>query len=151
MARQIRLLGEYDQKAVSRANAVHAEEDPTCVVQQQFRDEVDANTIVARYGLATVASMPSRGAMFGDFTGIFDFESAADRVEAARSAFQALPAAARERFGNDVRRFVQEGPSLPEAEWAALAAPPVSEAPPKAAAPAAPPVAPAPAAPADGA
>lgn len=74
--------------------------DPT-LTQQQFKEECDINTIVDRFGLTgempTVVNMPQ----YGDFTGIFDYQSAMNLVVQGREEFMKLPAKMRARFHND--------------------------------------------------
>lgn len=102
---KVRRLRAYDAHAVSLESAVHTGSES--VVQQHLVDEVDINTIVRRFGIT--ASRPSGdvGGVYGDFTGITDFESAVEAVERAQAGFMALPAEVRERFGNDAGRLLE--------------------------------------------
>lgn len=97
------------------SDATGMDTGPESMVQEQFRDEVDINAIVRRYGIATGVPVPSAGAMYGDFTGITDFESAVDLVKNTEGRFMALPAEVREKFLNNpgnLVRFASE--STPE-------------------------------------
>lgn len=71
------------------------------IVQQHFADEQDINTIMRRFGVTGQMPQFLPEGMYGDFTGIEDYESAVARIERADNAFMALPAEVRERFGND--------------------------------------------------
>lgn len=82
------------------------------LVQQQFGEEVDINTIIKRFGL-TGPPVYHEG-VYGDFTGITDFASAAQAVRRAEENFMRLPAAARDRFGNDPGRFFEYANSVTE-------------------------------------
>lgn len=75
--------------------------------QQQFANEVDINTIVRRFGLTREMPSGRIGGVFGDFTGIFDYESAVAAVERAGAGFMALPPDIREKFGNDPGRLIE--------------------------------------------
>jgi len=78
---------------------------PETLVQQQFVHECDVNTIVRRFG---IGSLPARaGGVYGDFTGIVDYESAFAAIESANARFMELPAEARQKFGNDPARFLE--------------------------------------------
>lgn len=92
-------LRGYDEKAVSVGTQVHTGD--RSFVQQHLREEVDVNTIVRRFGVTR--SMPSgpTGGVYGDFTGILDYESAVEAVERAQAGFLALDPEVRERFQND--------------------------------------------------
>lgn len=70
-------------------------------VQQHFKEEVDVNTIVRRFGATgQLPNFMPRG-MYGDFTGVEDYDSAVALIDRADRAFLALPANVRERFHND--------------------------------------------------
>lgn len=104
MSRGIRVPG-YDTARVSRETAT----DFTGVesmTQQQFAEEVDINTIMRRFGLTHVLPANLEAGVYGDFSGITDFESAVATVDRARSGFMALPAEIRDKFSNDPGRLI---------------------------------------------
>lgn len=105
-ARRVRQPRAHDRRAVQNRTAIDTTSQP-CKVQQQFKDEVDVNTIVRRFGVGQIPAGREDG-VYGDFTGIDSFSSAAERVELARRGFMALPAETRERFDNDPGRFLRE-------------------------------------------
>lgn len=74
---------------------------PETMVQQQFRDEVDVNTIVRRFGMTREMPSGLDGGVYGDFTGISDYESAVAAVERAQSGFLTLDPEVRARYEND--------------------------------------------------
>lgn len=114
-------LGSYDHKAVSEETAIDCGDES--LVQQHFKEEVDVNTIVRRFGLTP--ELPAwRTGVYGDFTGISDYESAVQRIEATQNAFMALPATLRDRFKNDPAELVRYAQSHTEEEFDALMAPP---------------------------
>lgn len=76
-------------------------------VQQHFRDEVDINTIVRRFGVAGQLPAFSPEGVYGDFTDIEDYDGAVERIDRADRAFMSLPAEVRERFHNDASELVR--------------------------------------------
>lgn len=74
--------------------------------QQSFKDEVDINTIVRRFGLT--GEMPQNFAMpvSGDFTSAMSFQESMNLVVQAQEAFMTLPAEMRDRFGHDPARLI---------------------------------------------
>lgn len=101
------------------------------LTQQQFKDEVDINTIVRRFGLtqAQVAEFGPQG-VYGDFSGITDFQSALQRVRAAEEGFLALPPELRAEFHNNPGEFVHYVASLSPRDWDAIKEPPPPPPPP---------------------
>lgn len=93
------------------ADKVSLETGLTCkdktLTQQHFKDECDINVIVERFGLTgempQVLNMPT----YGDFTGIFDFQSAMNTVRQAEEAFMTLPANMRARFHNQPHELLE--------------------------------------------
>lgn len=108
----LRAFNSYDADAVSRETGIAIDPEES-VVQQQFADECDINTIVKRFGLT--GELPNGIAMpvSGDFTGVTDFQSAMNLIRKSQEAFFELPAEVRERFSNDPARLMQflEDPS----------------------------------------
>lgn len=94
----------YDSDAVSDETGLKCE-DPT-LAQQQFKDECDINNILERFGVTGELPSGVRQPQYGDFTGVFDYQSALNAVLAADEAFMAMPAQVRARFDNDPAKFV---------------------------------------------
>lgn len=111
-------LRGYDARAHSDATAVEVGSES--LVQQHFADEVDINTIMRRFGATRELPFGPDTGIYGDFTGISDYESAVARVEGARERFMALPATVRERFDNDPGVLIRAANELPEAEFLGL-------------------------------
>lgn len=102
---------------ISKSQFQHAYSDPvrdsdiSCpepsLAQQQFKDEVDINALMARFKVTgqmpVGASVPS----YGDFSGVTDYRTAMDAVNRARDAFMAYPADLRSRFMNDPQKFLE--------------------------------------------
>lgn len=116
---RMRLLRAYDARAVGRATRVCCEGEESRV-QQHLADEVDINTICRRFGLSPVNAPPVEGGVYGDFSGITDFESAVEAVKRAQRSFNALPAEVRDRFKNDPGRFLRETAELDDEELDAV-------------------------------
>lgn len=95
----------YDVDEASNASGLKCEDKSR--TQQHFKEECDINTIVERFGLT--GEVPSGVAvpMQGDFTEVYDFQSAMDVVIGARQAFEQMPANVRKRFGNDPALFME--------------------------------------------
>lgn len=97
----------YDRDAASNETALTTPE-PTRT-QQQFRDEVDINTLVDRFGLTPGAQWPmlERVPLQADFVPTTDYKTAMDTIIAANETFMQLPATQRERFDNDPHKWLE--------------------------------------------
>lgn len=105
--------GELDAKVHS--DAFVSRISSRNIVQQHLKEEVDVNTIVRRYGLTgTMPVLEPATAMYGDFTGIEDLESAMERVDDVRRRFAALPAEVRDLYRNDPRVMARELANVPD-------------------------------------
>lgn len=95
-------------------------------VQQQFRDEVDVNVIVHRFGIGQPVALNTMG-VYADFTGIYDYESALERIKGAQDRFMLLPAEVRSRFANDPGQLISAATTLSAEEFGKLMDPPVAD------------------------
>lgn len=68
--------------------------------------DTDILTVVRRYN-AGDSSVVREVGNFGDFSGCQDFPQLMERVREARERFAALPAALRDRFGNDPAALIK--------------------------------------------
>lgn len=95
----------YDRNQASDDSGLKCE-DPT-LAQQQYAEESDINYIADRYGLT--GEMPEVLAVpqYGDFTGVFDYQTARNAIVAAERAFMSLPAKVRGRFANDPQKLLE--------------------------------------------
>lgn len=101
----VRSAYNYDADVVSRETGMAI--DPSeSVVQQQFAEEVDINTIVKRFGLTGELPNGVNMPVSGDFTGVTDFKTAMDLISQSNAAFAELPAEVRARFGNDPSKVI---------------------------------------------
>lgn len=102
----VRSAYNYDVDAASLESAVdcnreRGDGEPIERTKQSFKEEVDINTIVRRFGLT--GQLPPEVAVpqFGDFENVVDFHTAMLAVRGAQEKFDALPAEMRFRFAND--------------------------------------------------
>lgn len=83
--------------------------------QQSFKSQVDVNNIVKRFAEGGIAPQPPRTAVYADFTGADDLQSAMERVAAAQEAFRRLPVKVRAEVGHspaELLRQVEEPEAL---------------------------------------
>lgn len=135
----IRSQYNYDTDQASRESGLDCKDKS--LAQQHFRDEVDINTIVERFGLTGMLPQVTALPQSGDFTGIFDFQSALNTVRLAQEQFMALPAKMRARFHNNPQEllvFLEDDENRPEAEKLGLVKPVEKPTPPPEPAPKAP-------------
>jgi len=117
----------YDADNVSLETGLAIDEAES-VVQQQFAEECDINTIVKRFGIT--GDLPNGVAMplSGDFSGVTDFQTAMQLIRQAQESFYELPAEVRARFGNnpaEVIAFLDNPANRDEAIKLGLVAKPV--------------------------
>lgn len=74
--------------------------------KQSFKDEVDINTIVKRFGIGHELPPNPKVPEYGDYTNIPDFHTAMNLVATTRENFEELPAAIRAKFDNDPTAYV---------------------------------------------
>lgn len=110
-------LHNYDTRMVSDETATPIVGES--LTQQHFTEEVDINVIVRRFGLTGQLPQAVSAGVYGDFTGISDFDSALETIERTRERFMALPAELRERFDNDPAVLVRYAETMSEQELVA--------------------------------
>lgn len=102
------LRAPYNYDAMKASDESGLVCDPAeSVVQQQFKDECDINTIVERFGISGELPSNIRMPVSGDFTKVGDFQSAMNMVRQAREAFDELPGQVRQRFFDDPQRLIE--------------------------------------------
>lgn len=103
--------------------------------KQSCAHEADINVIVARWLKSGQPPLPTREAVYGDFSNASDYFTATLNVKAATQAFATLPARLRSRFSNNVANLLDYLDENPESDLSELdAAPPAETAAPKSAA-----------------
>lgn len=95
--------------------------------KQSFKEEVDINTIVKRFGLTGQLPENVRVPVSADYVdAVSDYQTAMNIVRSAQEEFMRLPSAVRERFGNDPQKlqmFVEDEKNLDEARKLGIAKP----------------------------
>jgi len=94
----------YDRGAAGDESGLKCED--ASLARQSEAEEADINTIVRRFGLTGQLPQNVRVPSYGDFSDVFDFQSAMNVVTEAREAFLEMPADVRARFHNDPAEFV---------------------------------------------
>lgn len=89
----------YDTFAASNESGLACED--ASLAQQQFKDETDINNILRQFNVTGQLPNAPVSPRYGDFTGISDFKTALDRINATYEEFESLPAELRARFDND--------------------------------------------------
>lgn len=97
--------------------------DPT-LARQEFKDQCDINILFGKYlETGEIPQVMDQGLSYGDFTGIFDYQTAMNAVRAAQESFDQLPAKIKNRFDNDPNKllhFLEEPENREEAEFLQL-------------------------------
>jgi len=101
----IRTPFNYDTNKVS--NATGTDTGPESKTQQQFKDEVDINTIVERFGVTGEMPPPINFPEVQEFEETFDFQTSMNVIRQAQESFMTLPAKARARFDNNPQKFME--------------------------------------------
>lgn len=102
---EVRLQRDADRNAaISLETSVVCTEEED-MTEQQHRDEVDINRMMARYLRTGELPPPREGFTFGDFSQVGTFQEGLQLLRAAQEAFDLLPAAERERHGHNAAVF----------------------------------------------
>lgn len=101
----------YDSDKLSTDTGLHCKDES--LTEQEHLDESDINYIAERFMRTGAAPQVLHMPTYGDFSGIFDFQSAMNVINAAKQEFMSLPAKIRARFNNDPHELVNfiEDPS----------------------------------------
>ncbi len=95
----------YDRDEASNASGLCCE-DPS-LAQQHMKDECDINVIVERFGVTGQLPQSPVSPTYGDFSGVTDYHSALNQINATMDDFMALPAQLRVRFDHDPVKLLQ--------------------------------------------
>lgn len=94
--------------AISNGGRYHMDSFPDGMTRQEFQEECDINTIMARYEQQGVISHVNRAnPMYVDWSSMPDLRGRLDKFRLAGEAFMSLPAAVRKDFDNDPVKFVE--------------------------------------------
>lgn len=102
----LRAPGNYDVDVASDESGLFCDPDEG-VTQQQFAEECDINVIVGRFGLTGELPEVAHAPVSGDFSGVFDYQSALNAVLKAEEGFMEFPGELRARFNNDPQRLME--------------------------------------------
>lgn len=94
----------YDMDKVSDETGLKCE-DPS-LAQQHMKDECDINMIVERFGVTGRIPVTPLEPSYGDFSGVGDYHTALNKINATKEEFMALPAKIRARFSHDPYELV---------------------------------------------
>nr|AVQ10222.1 minor capsid protein [Gokushovirinae environmental samples] len=89
----------YDSDEVSQETGLTCTDES--LTSQQFLQESDINYIAEKFLRTGEAPQVLNLPTAGDFSGIFDFQSAMNTLAQAKNEFMSLPAKIRNRFSND--------------------------------------------------
>lgn len=67
---------------------------------KQYADDTDINSIMRRFGVTGQLQTVDRKAIFGDFTGVSDYQEALNLAMVARDEFERLPPLLRKELDN---------------------------------------------------
>lgn len=93
----------YETERFSCPQGFDPDEDLT---RQEFAEECDVNTIMARYQKTGVMPQGDRQPSYDDYSDVTDYQSALNKIIEAEEAFFDLPSRIRERFKNDPAEYV---------------------------------------------
>lgn len=98
-----------------RVYTINNEESRT---QQQFKDDVDVNNIIAKYKkTGQIMHLNRKAGVYADLSNITDYATMVNQTFEAQKAFMTLPAEIRRRFDNDPGKlvaFLQDPKNLEE-------------------------------------
>ena len=95
----------YDMDLASDKAGLTCED--ASLTQQQFKEESDINTIVARFMKSGVLPTSTNMPQYVDYEGVFDFQSAMNVIRSADENFMRMDAKVRARFNNSPQEFLE--------------------------------------------
>lgn len=99
---------EYNiEDPIAHSNASGLECKDKSLAQQQFKDQCDINVLFARYLETGEIPQVIDGLNYGNFEGIYDFQTAMNAVRTAEGLFSQLPARIKNRFDNDPQKLLE--------------------------------------------
>jgi len=86
--------------------------------KKSFKEAVDINKIMMKFTTyGTIPFQRSGNGLYGDFTGVEEYQSSLNKLIKARNEFESLPSSVRKRFGNDpveLLKFVSDPKNIDE-------------------------------------
>jgi phage internal scaffolding protein len=95
----------YDKEEVSNDTGI--EFNDVSLAQQHMKDECDINVIIERFGVTGELPNAPVSPQYGDFSGVTDYHSALNQINATMDDFMALPAKLRVRFDHDPVKLLE--------------------------------------------
>lgn len=77
------------------------------LTEQEFLEESDINYIAEKFMKTGMAPQVLHMPTYGDFEGVFDYQSAMNIIAQATQEFMSLPAKIRTRFDNDPQKLIE--------------------------------------------
>lgn len=105
-----RFFSAYDYPEVYKPSEPRFDPGSDEVASQEFKDNLDPNSIMKRFATDGVAPIYRTGDLIDvnvDDLNASDFESALNIIADAKESFEALPSEIRERFGNNPAKFLR--------------------------------------------
>lgn len=94
----------YDKDEVSNETGLACQDKS--LAQQHMKDECDINVIVERFGVTGRVPVTQFEPTYGDFTGVSDYHTALNKINATEERFMTLPAKIRAKFEHDPYKLV---------------------------------------------
>lgn len=94
----------YDADEASYDSGLYCEEPSKA--QQHMKDECDINVIVQRFGVTGKVPVTALEPSYGDFSGVGDYHSALNQLNATEEQFMALPSKIRAKFDHDPYKLI---------------------------------------------
>jgi phage internal scaffolding protein len=95
----------YSMDEISRESGLLCED--ASLAQQHMKDECDINVLVERFGVTGQIPQTPVSPQYGDFSGVTDYHSALNKINATMDDFMALPAQLRVRFDHDPVKLLE--------------------------------------------
>lgn len=96
----------YNAQSQERSKVFATKNNMPTMTQRSDKDSTDINFIVKQFTKTGQLPQTQMEALYGDFSDVGDYRTALERLQAAKDAFQALPAATRKHFNNDPGYFL---------------------------------------------
>lgn len=90
-----------------KSSGVVYSSDLPSMTKQEFKNDVNMNSIMKRYRSTGILPVSNAKAVFGDFSKVYDYQTAVQKVMEIDEEFLKLPSHVRERYGNNPDMFMQ--------------------------------------------
>jgi len=94
----------YNTDAASNESGLRCED--ASLTQQHQKDQADINFIIDQFNVTGLLPTSPVSPQYGDFTGVYDYQSALNAVMAMEDEFLTLPPNVRARFENDPEQLM---------------------------------------------